>query len=114
MMPSAFLVMSSVSIANINDLNELNAWDALSISLWVNVEPSQSGYLIRRENDLGEVLFSIHMNAFGNYVVTLTDNEIPFEIMTTDSYDDGSWHHLLLSIERNVQDDILYRRRTAG
>ena len=89
----------AIEIAAGDDLNSLNTWDAISISLWIAVDSFQSGYIISRDNDNGDTLFSIRVNTLGELVASANDNGSLDEITTTDlAFDDGQWHHVLLSI----------------
>ena len=90
---------SSVAIANSDDLDLINGWNAFSISLWAKVNPLDSGVLFRRDNDLGETIISMRMNNLGEYIMAVTDNGNLEEVITIgETYDDGQWHHLLVSL----------------
>ena len=87
---------SEVSLA---DSTAMDAWGALSVSLWFRTTSKESGRLVGRAG-----VFDLAMDTNGYLAVAVDDLEFASAV----PLNDGAWHHVLLSIDPGTSSAAMY------
>jgi hypothetical protein len=105
---------ASSTYVTVASSGQLNNWSALSISLWFKMTGAMGDFTRIFEKGVNnEITILTNFNYKGEYRVEVQQlgsagsGSIVHDLTTASSYNDGKWHHLVLTVSSAVTPDVI-------